>query len=238
MGSTRLPGKSLMNLAGAPLVARIIERCLRCTSVDEVILATTSKPEDDVLASLAESSGATAFRGSENDLVDRYYEAAVSSGADLIVRIPADNPSPEPQEVDRIVEYHRQGDFDFSSNLSQVFGNGYPDGIGGEVFSTASLGKIADECRDLHHREHVHLNYFDYSTQQPANPSFKIGTVDCPAEFRRPDLVLDVNTQEDYEFMRSLYAYLYPRNPRFHITDVISWYDDIYCGSHRKARLG
>ena len=57
---------------------------------------------------------------------------------------------------------------------------------------------------------------------------FKVGTIECPSEFRRPDLVLDVNTREEYEFMAELYEYLYPRNPEFHITDIIEWYDNVY----------
>jgi spore coat polysaccharide biosynthesis protein SpsF len=232
MGSTRLPGKSMMDLAGAPLVARMIERCLRCLAVDEIILATTTKKEDDCLASIADGFGVTQFRGSELDLVDRYYQAARVSSADVIVRIPADNPVPEPAEVDRIVAFHLAGGYDFSSNLAQVYRNGYPDGIGCEVFDTASLERVWRECSDVRRREHVHLNFFDYSAQRPADPSVRVGTVECPSEFRRPDMVLDVNTLEDYLFMAELYNSLYPLNPKFHVTEIIWWFDNVYRGSH------
>jgi len=230
MGSTRLPGKSMMDLAGAPLVGRILERVKRCERLDLIVSATTTtKPEDDVLARLAEDYGTAAFRGSENDLVDRYYCAAKEFGADVIVRLPADNPVPEPAEIDRIVDYHLTGQSDFSSNLAQVYGNGYPDGIGAEVFNLRVLEEVWRTSRDPENREHPHLNFFDYGTQKATDPrKYSVGTVECPTEFRRPDLVLDVNTIEEYRFMVELFEYLYPRNPNFHITDIIQWYDNVY----------
>ena len=229
MGSTRLLGKSMMDLAGAPLVGRIIERVKRCTKVHEIVLATTEKLEDDVLEKLAQSYLISAFRGSENDLVDRYYQAARAFNASIVVRLPADNPVPEPSEIDRIIEYHLKGQSDFSSNLAQVFANGYPNGIGAEVFNFEILERVWLTSIDPQKREHLHLNFFDYTSQKSADPDrYQVGTVECPQEFRRPELVLDVNTQEEYEFIRKLYEYLYPRNPKFHITDIIEWYDNVY----------
>jgi spore coat polysaccharide biosynthesis protein SpsF len=219
----------MMDLAGVPLVGRIIERVKRCQRVDEIVLATTQKPEDDVLEELARSYGISVFRGSENDLVDRYYQAAKAFSADVVVRLPADNPCPEPNEIDRIIDYHLADQSDFSSNLAEVFGNGYPDGIGAEVFNLEVLEEVWRTSSDPQKREHVHLNLFDYKSQKAADPDrYRIGTVQCPPEFRRPDLVLDVNTPEEYAFMAQLYEYLYPRNPQFHITDVIQWYDNVY----------
>lgn len=228
MGSTRLPGKSMLDLAGAPLVGRILERLQRCRRVDEVVLATTEQAEDDVLVGLALRYGVAPFRGSVNDLVDRYYQAARAHRADVVARLPGDNPVPESAEIDRIIDYHLTGESDFSSNLAQVFGNGYPDGIGAEVFDQRTLELVWRECTDPRKREHVHLNFFDYTRQEVTDPRFRVGTVLCPPPFRRPDLVLDVNTREQYEFMAALYAYLYPRNPRFHITDIIHWYDHVW----------
>ena len=131
----------MMDLAGAPLVGRIIERVKRCKKVDEIVLATTQKPEDDVLEELGHSYGISVFRGSENDLVDRYYQAARAFNADVVVRLPADNPCPELSEIDRIIAYHLTGQSDFSSNLAEVFGNGYPDGLKGVDIPLA--GRIA-----------------------------------------------------------------------------------------------
>lgn len=229
MGSTRLPGKSMMPLAGVPLVGRIIERVKRCKNLNRIVLATTQKEEDNILAELAQSYGIPAFRGSEHDLVDRYFQCAKEFKADIIVRLPADNTVPEPREIDRIIEYHLHGNTDFSSNLSQVFENGYPDGIGAEVFNFNTLEEVWHRCTDPYKREHPHLNYFDYKTQKLSDPiNYRVGTINCPKEFRRPDLVLDVNTIEEYDFMCELYDTLYHRNHNFHITEIIQWYDHEY----------
>ena len=229
MGSSRLPGKSLMDLSGAPLVGRILERVKRCEALDDIVLATPDGPANDAVAALAPRYGVKLFRGSENDLLDRYCQAARTLEADVIVRLPADNPTPEPPEIDRIVRHYLEGDAAFSSNLSNVLGNGYPDGIGAEVFGRDVLEAVWRESLDPLRREHPHLNFFDYERQEVVAPErFPVSTVPCPAAFRRPDLVLDVNTQKEYEFMQKLYEYLYPRDPEFTIVDIIDWYDNIY----------
>lgn len=243
MGSTRLPGKSMMDLAGAPLVGRILERIKRCTQLDDAVLAIPDTEKDAVLKTLGESYGFKVFAGSENDLVERYYHAAVWSKADIIGRFPADNATPEPSEIDRIVKHHLAlGRPGFSSNLSVIGDSDYPDGIGAEMFDFSLLKEARQRNHDPRQREHVHLNFYDYSVAQPVNALWcPISTVKCPAEFRRPDLVLDVNTQEQYEFMRQLYAYLYPKNPEFHITDIIRWYDEVYvpaCSTKKSSFKG
>jgi len=230
MGSTRLPGKSLMDLAGAPLVGRILERVKRCQRVDEIVLAVPDTAADRPLAELGRTYGVTVFAGPENDLLERYYQAAVAARAEYVVRLPADNATPEPAEIDRIIEHHLSlGRPGFSSNLSVIGDSGYPDGIGAEIFDFSLLAEARARETDARRREHVHLNFFDYTTQQPVDERWcPISTVPCPAAFRRPDLVLDVNTQEQYEFMRRIYEDLYPGKPEFHITDIIRWYDDVY----------
>lgn len=238
MGSTRLPGKSMMDLAGAPLVGRILERVKRCTQLDDVVLAIPDTKKDAVLKTLGESYGVKVFPGSENDLVERYYQAAVWSKADIIGRLPADNATPEPSEIDRIVQHHLAlGRPGFSSNLSVIGDSDYPDGIGAEMFDFSLLKDARERHHDPRQREHVHLNFYDYSLGQAVDAQWcPISTVKCPAEFRRPDLVLDVNTQEQYEFMRQLYEYLYPRNPAFHITDIIRWFDEVYAPANASKK--
>ena len=125
----------MMDLAGAPLVGRILERVKRCTKLDDIVLAIPDTEQDRVLLGLGESYGIKVFAGSESDLVERYYRAAQWARADIIGRLPADNATPEPTEIDRIVDHHlslaRRG---FSSNLSVIGVSGYPDGIGAEMF--------------------------------------------------------------------------------------------------------
>ncbi len=230
MGSTRLPGKSMMDLAGAPLVGRILERVKRCTKLDDIVLAIPDTEKDRVLMEMGESYGIKVFAGSESDLVERYYQAALWSKTEIIGRLPADNATPEPAEIDRIVDYHLSlGRRGFSSNLSVIGDSEYPDGIGAEMFDFSLLEEARARHNDPRQREHIHLNFYDYSTGQAVDAAWcPVSTIKCPEGFRRPDLILDVNTQEQYEFMRQLYEYLYPRNPQFRITDTIRWYDEVY----------
>ena len=223
----------MMDLAGAPLVGRILERVKRCTKLDDIVLAIPDTKTDRVLMRLGESYGIKVFAGSENDLVERYYQAALWSKAEIVGRLPADNATPEPAEIDRIVDHHiALGRPGFSSNLSVIGDSEYPDGIGAEIFDFSLLNDARTRHNNLRQREHVHLNFYDYSTGQAVDAAWcPVSTIKCPESFRRPDLILDVNTQEQYEFMRQLYAYLYPRNPQFHIIDTINWYDDVYMKS-------
>jgi spore coat polysaccharide biosynthesis protein SpsF len=230
MGSTRLPGKAMMPLAGKPLLERVLERVKRCRRVDLIVLATTTKSEDDPLCELAKRNGVEVYRGSEKDLVDRYYQAALLYKADLVVRLPADNPVVEPAEIDRIIEHHLQSDDDFSANTHSILDNGYPDGLGAEVFTLQKLKEVWEKASDPRNREHPHTYFYEHPER------YRIGTVRCPKEFSRPDLVLDVNTREDYEFMKDLYSYLYFLKPDFHITEIIAWYDNIYCKQHPESR--
>ena len=233
MGSTRLPGKSMLDLAGAPLVGRILERVKRCSRIDEIVLAIPNTSDNLPLLKLGEDYSVKVFSGSENDLLDRFYQAAMWTKADHIVRLPADNPTPEPSEIDRIIDHHLSlGRPGFSSNLAEIYCNGYPDGIGAEVFDFELLAAAKDKEPNAELREHVHLNFFDYATGIPLNSiECPVSTLECPEAFRRPELVLDVNTLEQYEFMCQLYDYLYPKNSQFSICDTIKWYDEVYCKS-------
>tara|TARA_Y100001968_G_C19331000_1_gene704288 strand:- start:266 stop:970 length:705 start_codon:yes stop_codon:yes gene_type:complete len=230
MGSRRLPGKSLFDLAGKPLVARILERVLRCKNIDDIILAIPDTIENFPLRDLAIKLGVNFYQGSEDDLVERYYQAAKLFKSEYICRLPADNPTPEPKEIDRLIKYHmmleKKG---FSTNLAEVRNSGYPDGIGVEIFGFNLLSKIRQQNHSQVMREHVHLNFYNYQTGEAVNEKlYPINTIQCPEEFRRPDLILDVNTKEQYIFMKELYEYLYPLKPDFTIVDIIDWYDNIY----------
>jgi spore coat polysaccharide biosynthesis protein SpsF len=230
MSSSRLPGKSMLDLAGEPLIYRLLERVKRCQMVDEIVLAIPDSNENNQLVEQAKKSNVQCFRGSENDLLDRYYKAAKASNADIVGRIPADNPLSEPSEIDRIITHHKSlTKPSFSSNLAEVFKNGYPDGIGAEMMDFEILESAWLSETDLDKREHVHLNFYDYiSGQAVDNKIFPVSTLDCPKEYKRPDLILDINTEEEYQFIKKIYDHLYNTNASFGIMDIIEWYDNIY----------
>ena len=170
MGSTRLPGKSNLDLVGAPLVGRILERIKRCKTFQEVVLAIPENEEDDVLLKIGEQFGVKVFRGAEINLLDRYYCAAKLYSPNYVARLPADNPLSEPEEIDKLICHHlglgRRG---FSSNLSSFFNSGYPDGIGIEVFDFSLLEEAHQQNTDPEKNEHLHLNFFDYKSPFPLN---------------------------------------------------------------------
>ena len=227
MGSTRLPGKSLMELAGHPLVGRILERVKRCASLDKIVLAIPNTKENEPLTELALEHDIEVFKGDEQNVLLRYCEAARYFAADYVVRLPADNPVPEPAEIDRIVDFHRAlGRPGFSSNLAEIRNSGYPDGIGAEIFDASLLYDAIERAPTEEQKEHVHLNFYDYASDRAVDEKWcPIGVVECPAEISRPDLVLDVNTHDQYLFMRDLYHALYPDNPHFGVREIISWCD-------------
>lgn len=230
MGSVRLPGKSMMHLAGKPMIERILQRVKRCKKLDDIILAIPDTQENLAIKKVGEASGVKVFSGSENNVLDRFYQAALWSNADIVGRLPADNATPEPSEIDRIVDHHLELNHPgFSSNLAQINKSGYPDGIGAEMFDMSLLAEAKEKCINSNKLEHVHLNFFDYASGLAVDSNWcPIRTIKCPKEFRRPDLILDVNTHEQYLFMKNLYESLYPKNSDFHITDIIHWYDNEY----------
>jgi len=227
MSSTRLPGKSMMPLADKPLVYRMVERLKKCNHVDEIVIATSDQPEDQVLVDLAKELEVSYFQGNLLDVRDRYLKAAEKFQADFIIRIPADNPMPDSNEIDKLVKFHLEHNpSGFSSNLAQVNNSGYLDGIGAEIFSTKLLQESVARSSSENVKEHVHRNFFDYATQTPVDASWcPIASPKAPAELQRPDIILDVNTMDDYTKIKRIYDNLYPKNPNFTTVDVINFID-------------
>jgi spore coat polysaccharide biosynthesis protein SpsF len=227
MSSTRLPEKSMMPLADKPLVFRMVERLKKCKRIDEIVIATSDQPEDQVLVELAKELQVSYFQGNLLDVRDRYLKAAEKFQADYVLRIPADNPMPDSNEIDKLIEFHLGNNSSgFSSNLAQVNNSEYLDGIGAEIFSTKLLQESVARSSSDTVKEHVHRNFFDYSTQTPVDSSWcPIASPKAPVELRRPDIILDVNTMDDYTKIKRIYDHLYPQNPNFTTVDVVNFID-------------
>jgi spore coat polysaccharide biosynthesis protein SpsF len=154
MGSTRLPGKVMVKLAGEPMLVRVMNRVNRAKTLDEVVVATTSKCDDDVIVDLCKARRWSFFRGSELDVLDRYYHTAKEYNADVIVRITSDCPMIDPILIDRIVnEYiNCQPDINYVGiGLKQTF----PRGLSAEVFGFGALDRAWKEDNEMRFREHV-----------------------------------------------------------------------------------
>lgn len=200
MGSTRLSGKVLLDLAGKPMLVRDMERIQRAKKIDDVVIATTIKPADDTIISLCRDYGWNFFRGSENDVLDRYYRAAREYHAKIIVRITSDCPLIEPMIVDRIIEkyFALEPSIDYVSNIFPL--RTYPRGLDTEVMSFSTLERCWKEETNPAYREHVTPYIHDHPDR------FRISEVN-----NEQDLSLmrwTVDTPEDFDFVSQVYQYL------------------------------
>ena len=153
-GSTRLPGKVLMDLAGAPMLVRVVNRVQRANTLDNVVIATTTEPSDESIVTLCLSNNWPFFRGSELDVLDRYYQAAKQFRADIVVRITSDCPMIEPEIIDQCVQmFVGESGLDYLSNTLSM--RTYPRGLDTEVIASSALARAWSEDKDPRGREHV-----------------------------------------------------------------------------------
>lgn len=191
MGSTRLPGKMMMEIIGKPIIAYVIEQVKKTRMVNEVWLATTISPEDDVLKVWTDNNQVRCFRGSVNDVLDRYYKTAVISSADVVVRITGDCPLIDASIIDQIVERYIKEGGDYVCNTQPPT---FPDGLDTEVFSFVVLEQTWREARLKSEREHV----TPYIWKHP--DLFLIKNIVHYPDLSEYRWTLD--TKEDFEFIR------------------------------------
>ncbi len=204
MTSTRLPGKVLAELNGAPMLQHMLARVGRARRLDAIWVATTTRSSDDPVAALCDFLKVPVFRGDEDDVLGRYLGAAEAAGASVIVRLTADCPMIDPEIIDQALEDFASGAYDYLSNPIE---NGYPDGLDVEVFSRAALKRAAAEARHPSHREHVTPYMRAAATpDDPPSGEFRVGQSRAPADFSH--LRWTVDTEEDLERVRDLVAEL------------------------------
>ena len=188
MGSSRLPGKVLFKISDRPLLEHVVKRLDGIQGQVKVVVATTTEVKDNEIANYCERLNVICFRGSENDVLARYYECALQYNFDHIVRLTADNPFTDLIELKRLIEFHEIQDNDYSHSFGQM-----PIGVGAEVFSFSALERSHHEGHAPNHREHVN----DYIEEQ--NSSFKIGHMKTPVLKNYPELRLTVDNDDDYQ---------------------------------------
>jgi spore coat polysaccharide biosynthesis protein SpsF len=150
MSSTRLPGKVLMPLAGKPVLAHVVERLGLCRTLHGVVVATSTDASDDAVEKFCTEQSIHCYRGSLEDVLDRYYQSALLSGANPIVRITADCPAIDPVVVDAVVTGFLAGNYDFYGLAGE-----FPDGLDCTVFGFAAIERAWKEARLKSEREHV-----------------------------------------------------------------------------------
>lgn len=187
MGSSRLPGKVLRQIAGLPLLAHVTGRLALLKTAMHIVVATSTESQDDAIVTHCRQSSVACFRGSERDVLARYVACAAENDFDHVVRLTADNPFTDIEELDRLAELHVRAGNDYTHSLGEL-----PIGVGAELFSRAALVRSEREGHGENHREHVN----EYVQENPQ--SFRIGVLTVPPHKRRPDLSLTVDTEADY----------------------------------------
>lgn len=216
MSSTRLPGKTLLPLAGEPVLARVVERLRLATLVDEVVVATTVNPADDVLAEYCAGAGLGCFRGSEDDVLARVIGAAETAGAELIVQAGADCPLYDGEVIDDALRTYIADGVDYVANDWELT---YPLGVTVHVVALSTLREVASLTTDPRHRENV----VTYIWEHPER--YRIVNRPAPPARHRPEYRLTLDYPEDYTVISSIYDTLHPANPKFGLDVIIGYLD-------------
>ncbi len=216
MGSTRLPGKVLMQAAGMSLIRHMVNRVRRSSHLDELWLATSVDASNDPLADEMASAGIAVFRGSEDDVLSRFAAVAEQTGADWIVRLTGDCPLHDPEIIDAVISYavDYADHFDYVCNSLRPT---YPDGLDVEVFTREALSRAAREATTPLQREHV--TPFIHRHHDGPGP-FRVGHYLGPADFSH--LRWTVDEPKDYQVVKEILDVLYPANPEFGWLDVLA----------------
>lgn len=192
MGSTRLPGKVLLPLAGKPMIYHCIDRLLQIKYAHMLVVAIPDNSDNDVLDKVLLEYPVKVFRGSESDVLDRYFKCAREYGMNHVVRATGDNPFVDPAEADLLIQSHLAGDFDYSCCFPE-FGGRLPKGVGVEIFKSSALERSWHEGRSRNHREHVN----EYIQENVS--IFKVNYFPGSNSFRLPEKSLTVDTVEDFK---------------------------------------
>jgi len=214
MGSTRLPGKVMKDLMGRPMLEHIIKRVQASGLIDEIVIATTTNKEDEVIIDFAKENDIEYYAGSTEDVLDRYYQAAQKYDVDVIVRITADDPFKDPQVIDEIISSYLDTTekYDYVSNTIEPT---YPIGLDTEVFSFESLKKAWLEAKDQPFREHVTPYIWN-------NPQiFKIKNIKKNG-INLSNMRWTVDTQKDFNFVETVYHKLYVSTEIFSMDDILN----------------
>ncbi|MGZ5199578.1 MAG: cytidylyltransferase domain-containing protein [Telluria sp.] len=210
MTSTRLPGKVLKTVLGKPLLEYLFERLRRVRLADAFVIATTVNETDEPIVDLCRQHDVPVTRGSEEDVLARYYEAACAHAADVVVRVTSDCPLIDPAIIDEAIAMYRTGQYDYVSNTLQL---SYPYGMAVEVLAFRELEQAWREAVDPAEREHVTPFIYRHPER------FRIGHLRYKTDLSSHRWTVD--TAEDFTLVRKLLEEVYPRAPEFDMDDLL-----------------
>ena len=213
LGSSRFPGKVMMDLVGKPLLIRMVERVQQANESGTIVVATTLEAEDGAIEQLCKQNDIHCYRGSKDDLLDRHYQVGRLFEADAVVKIPSDCPLIDPLIIDRVIQYFLANSFDYVSNLHPAT---YPDGYDVEIMTMDSLETAWKQATRQLEREHTTTYIWENPTQfSIANVAWESG-LDYSMSHR-----YTIDYLEDYLFIKAVYEYLHPQNPFFSLQDIL-----------------
>jgi spore coat polysaccharide biosynthesis protein SpsF len=218
MGSTRLPGKVLLPLSDRPVLAHVVERC-RLSLADEVVVATSVMPGDDVLEAWCAHEGYPLLRGDEDDVLSRYVAAARREDADVVVLVTADCPAIDPATTDRVIRALIESGNDYASiRAEETSPSALPRGLNVEALTREALEDVARRASQPRHREHVTLLVHE-------DPTFGVLRLDAPEGLARPHYRMTLDTPADYAMLLRLFAEC-PVTPETPLEEMIAFLDD------------
>lgn len=211
IGSTRLPGKVIIDICGKPVIQHVIERLKQSKYLHEIIIATTELKQDDVIVEQAVKAGVKWFRGSEEDVLSRYYYAAKENNLDVIVRITSDCPLIDPYIIDEMIQIFINNDYNMVSNVSlDVKLRTFPRGLDAEIFPYTVLKEVFDNASEKYQREHVTPYIYENCN--------KFFLYKNPINYSKYRWTLD--TGEDLEMIKTVYNHLYHGEHNFFFRDI------------------
>ena len=213
MGSTRLPGKIMKKIKGKTVLEHVINRVRQSKYIDEIVIATTELERDLVVVEEAKRCGVSVYRGSEEDVLSRYYHAGKENRGDIIVRITSDCPLIDAEVVDSFIQYYKDNDYALVTNAgSDLVQRTYPRGLDAEVFSFKVLEEAYKYAERQYQREHVTpYIYENYD---------KIYYYKNDLDYSKYRWTLD--TEEDFQLIETVYQHLYQDNHKFSFTDILN----------------
>jgi len=215
MGSTRLPGKVMKKMKGKSVLFYVVERVKQSRLIDQIVIATTTNKHDDVIVEEAERLNVSWFRGSEQDVLSRYYYAAKKFDADVVVRVTSDCPLIDSDIIDKVVKKHINSNYDYTSNTIK---RTFPRGLDVEVFNFDVLKDSFKNAEKNYEREHVtpyiYQNHYKFNAQ---NIEAK------EKELKRPEIRITVDTIEDFNLIKNIILNF--NNHLFSSIDVLDFLD-------------
>lgn len=211
VGSSRLPGKTMKDILGKPMLWHMIKRLEKSKFIQKIVIATTTKERDKVILEFAKKHQLDSYTGDEDDVLDRYYQTAKKYSVETIVRLSPDCPLIDPHVVDRVIQRYLTGDCDYAANTLKLT---YPDGLDVEVFSYMALEKAWKEARWASEREHV----TPYIRKNP--DKFRLANVEN--EVNLSHFRWTVDEAKDLEFVGQVYGQLYKEDEIFYMEDVLN----------------